>query len=286
MRKRCTVIILALALMISAGAVAGAQTNERLDAIELFPDVPPAVQPLFASDALDASIAQEPAGPPPTPLHTGIRAMAKHLVTNFKYLPSKENLFWAGAGGGLALAAHPFDDDVNEALVGNDTAEKIFKPGEILGNLGTLLGSASVVYAVGRIKDQPKVSHLGMDLIEALAMSEALTQTLKYTTRRERPDGSGKTSFPSGHAADTFAFATALERHLNWRYSVPAYVFASYVATSRLPADRHWLSDVVFGSAVGIIAGRTVTSHEAERPYPVALTIIPGGVAVMYVRNR
>jgi membrane-associated phospholipid phosphatase len=286
MRKRCTVIILALVSMISASAVAGAQTKERLDAIELFPDVPPAVQPLFTSDALDASIAQEPAGPPPTPLHTGIKAMAKHLVTNFKYLPSKENLFWAGAGGGLALAVHPFDDDVNEALVGNDTAEKIFKPGEILGNLGTLLGSASVVYAVGRIKDQPKVSHLGMDLIEALAMSEALTQTLKYTTRRERPDGSGKTSFPSGHAADTFAFATALERHLNWRYSVPAYVFASYVAASRLPADRHWLSDVVFGSAVGIIAGRTVTSHEAERPYPVALTIIPGGVAVMYVRDR
>jgi membrane-associated phospholipid phosphatase len=286
MRKRCTVIILALASMILASAVAGAQTNERLDAIELFPDGHPAVQPLFTADALDTSIAQEPAGPPPTPLHTGIKAMAKHLVTNFKYLPSKENLFWAGAGGGLALAAHPFDDDVNEALVGNDTAEKIFKPGEILGNLGTLLGSASVVYAVGRIKDQPKVSHLGMDLIEALAMSEALTQTLKYTTRRERPDGSGPTSFPSGHAADTFAFATALERHLNWRYSVPAYVFASYVATSRLPADRHWLSDVVFGSAVGIIAGRTVTSHEAERPYPVALTIIPGGVAVMYVRDR
>ena len=117
-------------------------------------------------------------------------------------------------------------------------------------------------------------------------MSEALTQTLKYTTRRERPDHSSKNSFPSGHAADTFAFATALERHLNWKYSIPAYVFSSYVALSRLPANRHWLSDAVFGSAVGIIAGRTVTSHEAERPYPVAVSIIPGGVAVMYVRNK
>ena len=286
MRKRCTVIILALTSMISMSALAGAQTNERPDAIALFPVVSPAAQPLFTPDALDASSAQQPAGPPPTPRHTGIKAMSKHLVTNFKYLPSMENLFWAGAGGGLALAVHPFDDNVNEYLVGNDTAEKIFKPGEILGELGTLLGSASVVYAVGRIKDQPKVSHLGMDLIEALAMSEALTQTLKYTTRRERPDHSSKNSFPSGHAADTFAFATALERHLNWRYSVPAYVFASYVAMSRLPANRHWLSDAVFGSAVGIIAGRTVTSSESERPYPVAITIIPGGVAIMYVRNK
>ena len=212
--------------------------------------------------------------------------MTKHLVTNFKYLPTMENLYWAGAGGGMALVVHPFDDDVNEALVGNDFAEAFFKPGEILGELYTLLGSASAVYAVGRIKDQPKVSHLGMDLIEALAMSEALTQTLKYTTGRERPDGSSKNSFPSGHAADTFAFATALERHLNWKYSVPAYIFSSYVALSRLPANRHWLSDAVFGSAVGIIAGRTVTSHESERPYPVAVSIIPGGLAVMYVRNK
>jgi membrane-associated phospholipid phosphatase len=229
---------------------------------------------------------QQPAGPAPTPRHTGIKTMAKHLVTNFKYLPTMENLYWAGAGGGLALIAHPFDDNVNHALVGNNTAENIFKAGEILGELPTLLGSATVVYATGRIGDKPKVSHLGMDLIEALAMSEALTQTLKYTVRRERPDGSSKNSFPSGHAADTFAFATALERHLNWRYSIIGYTFASYVAISRLPANRHWLSDAVFGSAVGIIAGRTVTSHESERPYPVALTIIPGGVAVMYTRHK
>jgi len=287
MRNGCTVIMLTLASILSASAGVGAQTNEvqRPDPIELFPIATAVARPLFTPDTLDASIAQQPAGPPPTPRHTGIKAMTKHLVTNFKYLPAKENLFWAGAGGGLAFAAHPFDDDVNEKLVGNDTADKIFKAGEVLGELGTLLGSASVVYAVGRIKDQPKVSHLGMDLIEALAMSEALTQTLKYATKRERPDHSGKNSFPSGHAADTFAFATALERHLNWRYSVPAYVFASYVAMSRLPANRHWLSDAVFGSAVGIIAGRTVTSHEAERPYPVAVVAVPGGMAIMYTRQ-
>jgi membrane-associated phospholipid phosphatase len=286
MRKRCTVIILTIASVISASGLVAAQTTGRPDAIELFPGVTRSTPPLFTPDGLDTYVAQQPAGPPPTPRHTGVKALTKHLVTNFKYLPSKENLFWAGAGGGLALAAHPFDDNVNEALVGSDTADKIFKAGEILGELGTLLGSASVVYAVGRIKDQPKVSHLGMDLIEALVMSEALTQTLKYTTRRERPDGSGKNSFPSGHAADTFAFATALERHLNWKYSIPAYVFSSYVGISRLPANRHWLSDAVFGAAVGIIAGRTVTSHEAERPFPVAVTAVPGGVAIMYVRQR
>jgi len=286
MQKRFELFVLSIALVISSSGVASAQTNDQPEALGLFPVVSKPAPPLFTVDSLETYVAQQPAGPPPTPRHTGIKAMTKHLVTNFKYLPSMENLYWAGAGGGLALAAHPFDDNVNEALVGNDTAEKIFRTGEVLGELGTLLGSASVVYAVGRIKDEPKISHLGMDLIEALAMSEALTQTIKYTTRRERPDGSGKNSFPSGHAADTFAFATALERHLDWKFSVPAYIFSSYVAISRLPANRHWLSDAVFGSAVGIIAGRTVTSHESERPYPVAVTIVPGGAAIMYVRRN
>jgi hypothetical protein len=227
----------------------------------------------------------QPAGPPPTPRHTGLKAMVKGLGRDVKELPSKENAIWAGIGGALALAVHPVDDEVNHKLINSQGAKRFFKAGEYLGELPTLITSAATVYAVGRLGDKPKVSHVGMDLIQSLAISEGITQTLKYTTRRERPDHSSKNSFPSGHSADTFAFATALERHLGWRYAGPAYVLASYVAISRMPANRHWLSDAVFGSAVGIIAGRTVTSDEASHPYPVAVTHVPGGVAVMYTRR-
>jgi hypothetical protein len=228
-------------------------------------------------------VVTKPAGPAPTPRHTGIKAMVKDLAIDFTHLPSKENLFWAGVGGGLALAVHPADESVHQTMVNSDFAHDFFKFGSYLGELYTLLPAAVTVYAVGRAKDQPKVSHMGMDLIQSLAVSEALVTGLKYATRRERPDGSGKTSFPSGHAADTFAFATALERHLGWKGAVPAYIFASYVAISRLPDNRHWLSDVVFGSTVGIIAGRTVTRH--GRDFPIAVAAVPGGAAIMYVRR-
>jgi len=108
--------------------------------------------------ALDLTTAfQQPAGPPPTPRHTGIKAMAKELVTDVKLLPSKENLMWAIIGGGLALAVHPADDNVNRALVGNTTAENFFKPGRVLGSLAVLMGSSVAVYATGRIRDQPRV---------------------------------------------------------------------------------------------------------------------------------
>ena len=125
---------------------------------------------------------------------------------------------------------------------------------------------------------------MGMDLLRSLVIAEFVTQSLKYTVRRERPDGSGANSFPSGHAADTMAFATALERHLGWRYAVPAYVLASYVAMSRLHDNVHFLSDVTAGAAVGIIAGRTVTRHGRDN-FPVTLMAVPGGAGIMYVRN-
>jgi membrane-associated phospholipid phosphatase len=282
----CVLAVLFVACGVAAPAQAQTGVERPLIDANAAPSstMPAFRSPLFPPTFDFDQVIQQPAGPPPTPRHTGIKALVKGLIIDFKHLPSRENLMWAGIGGGLALAVHPIDDNVNRGLVGNDFADKFFKPGEVLGELPTLLASASAVYAVGRLKDEPRVSHVGMDLIQSLAMSEALTQTLKYTTRRERPDGSGKNSFPSGHAADTFAFATALERHLGWRYAVPAYMFASYVAISRLPANRHWFSDAVFGASVGIIAGRTVTSHEAH-PFPVAVVHVPGGAAVMYVHR-
>lgn len=234
--------------------------------------------------AAGAQVITQPAGPPPTPRHTGVKAMFKDLYEDVKHLPSKENLFWVSVGGGLALAVHPIDDNTNEAWVGNSAIENFFKPGRILGSFPMLFGSAVTTYVVGRTTDKPRVSHMGMDLIESIAVSEAMVQPLKYMTQRERPDHSSKNSFPSGHAADTFAFATALERHLGWKGAVPAYILSSYVAISRVPANRHWLSDAVFGASVGIIAGRTVTRHGSK--FPVVVTGAPGGgFAVMYVRQ-
>jgi hypothetical protein len=125
---------------------------------------------------------------------------------------------------------------------------------------------------------------LSWNLYRSLAVAEGVTQTLKYSVRRERPDGNGRNSFPSGHAADTFAFATALGRHLGWRGALTAYIVSSYVAASRLRENRHFLSDVVFGATVGTTAGRTVTRHGRE--YYADVQFLPGGAALMFVRQR
>src|SRR5262249_22688082 len=135
MRGLLTGVVMAIALASAANERVHAQTNERPAGSQPSPVVSSPGSHSCAPEEAEAHTAQQPAGPPPTPRHTGIKALVTGIFTDLKYLPSKENLIWAGTGGGLALAVHPLDDDVNEALVGNAAAENFFKPGEILGEL-------------------------------------------------------------------------------------------------------------------------------------------------------
>ena len=125
-----------------------------------------------------------------------------------------------------------------------------------------------------------------MDLLQAQILTEMLVEPIKFATHRLRPDGSDHQSFPSGHAAVTFATATVIERHLGWRKAVLAYAIASYVAMSRLHDNKHYLSDVIFGAAVGSIAGRTVVHHEADYWAMTPVAVPGGGVALMVSRTR
>jgi hypothetical protein len=222
---------------------------------------------------------------PPTPEHTGLRALFHNLVEDITHLPSMQNAAIAGIGGGLALGAHPWDQTVNANLQSSSSADDWWAPGKYIGDTPEQIAASLTTYAIGRIFDQPKTAHLGMDLIQAQILTEMLVEPLKFATGRERPDGSNNQSFPSGHAAITFATATVIERHLGWRRSVLGYAIASYVATSRLHDNRHYLSDVIFGAAVGSIAGRTVVHHAADY-WAVAPMSVPGGVALVVTKVR
>jgi len=223
---------------------------------------------------------------PPTPAHTGIRALFGDLLEDVKHLPTKQNAYLAVLGGGLAAVAHPADSGLNVRLRSHyDGVNRAFGAGKYIGNTPEQVALSLGTYAFGRVTHRPKVSHLGMDLLQAQMMSELLVEPLKLAIHRTRPDGSNNRSFPSGHASVTFASATVIERHLGWRKSVLGYAIASYVAASRMHDNRHYLSDVVFGAAVGTIAGRTVVHHKAD-DWALTPVRVPGGVAVVFARVR
>lgn len=222
---------------------------------------------------------------PPTPEHTGFRALFTNYLEDVKHLPSMENVFWTLGGGVAALAVHPFDQSLNVHLRSHDTlVNDIWAPAKYYGDTPEQVGLSLATYAFGRLFDQPKVSHLGMDLIQAQMLAETIVEPLKFATRRQRPDGSNYQSFPSGHAAGTFAAATVIERHLGWKPAVIAYAIAAYVATSRLHDNVHYASDVAFGTGVGMIAGRTVTRHGREY-WGLMPESVPGGVAIVATRR-
>src|SRR5260221_4741863 len=134
-----------------------------------------------------------------------------------------QTVYIAAIGGGLAVAVHPVDQSFNARLMSSSHFVNVFfAPGKYLGDTPEQVAFSLTTYAVGRLRDQPKVAHLGMDLLQAQILSEILVEPLKFAVRRERPDGSNRQSFPSGHAAITFATATVIERHLGWRKSVLA----------------------------------------------------------------
>ena len=226
----------------------------------------------------------QPAGPPPTPVHTGFKAMIKKGIgRDFVQLPSKENLYWALGGGAGALAAHQGDQYVYDHIGGNPTADAFFKPGRVIG-LVVPIGGSVATYAWGRLRDEPRVSHVGTDLIQSQVIAQALTMALNYTTgengRINRPSTRSRQAMPRD-----FCVRDGTGASPGMEYAVPAFAGASYVAASRLPSNRHWFSDVVYGATVGIIAGRTVTSREAQ-PYPVSLSAVPGGAAIMVTPRK
>jgi hypothetical protein len=223
---------------------------------------------------------------PPTPPHTGIHALFSGLWLDIKNLPSPPNAYIAAIGGGAAAAVHPWDRTFNVRLRSHyDVVDDVFAPAKYYGNTPEQLALSIGTYAYGRIFDKPKVSHLGMDLLRAQIIAELIVQPLKFATHRERPDGSNFQSFPSGHAAATFAAATVIERHLGWKGAALGYGIASYVAASRLHDNVHNVSDVVFGSAVGVIAGRTVTVH-GRKMWTLTPGFVPGGVAILAMRTH
>jgi membrane-associated phospholipid phosphatase len=270
-----------LALLATMAQPPQVETVERFPSVEAVTVEPAAA--LGDPGPGDPADSNDPDDKPPTPPHTGVRALLDGLRLDITHLPSTSNLVIALAGGGAALAVHPFDQGFNARLVSHyDTLDDLFAAGKYIGNTPEQVAFSLGTYAFGRFFDEPKVSHLGMDLLRAQIIAELFVEPLKYTVRRERPDGSNSQSFPSGHAAVTFATATVIERHLGWKYSVLAYSVAAYVAVSRLHDDVHYLSDVVFGSALGVIAGRTVTEHGRET-WTMAPAFEPGGGAVFVV---
>ena len=82
---------------------------------------------------------------------------------------------------------------------------------------------------------------------------------IKYTAKEMRPDGSTANSWPSGHTATAFVGASLLHKEYGltrspW-FSVAGYGMATATGVMRVLNNRHWISDVMSGAAMGVGLG-------------------------------
>lgn len=116
----------------------------------------------------------------------------------------------------------------------------------------------------------------GMGLASLAAAATVFNLAVKPLSRRSRPDRIAEqvpiarqvrmpasTSFPSGHTAAAFAFATGVGRVLP-HAAVPLHGLAALVGYSRVHTGVHYPGDVVAGAVSGTVVAQLVT-HAIDR---------------------
>jgi hypothetical protein len=173
----------------------------------------------------------------------------------------------------LATTDRITGDEIGEANRQDNASRIISYAGSIYG----LAAVAGTFYFVGREKHDNRARETGLLATEAIIESAIVEGVLKSVTQRARPaDGverseffDGGSSFPSGHATGAWAVATVVanEYHDRLAVQIAAYGIASAVSVARFTGHKHYISDVVAGSALGWGIGRYVyKEHHRETP--------------------
>jgi membrane-associated phospholipid phosphatase len=102
------------------------------------------------------------------------------------------------------------------------------------------------------------------DLLLALGRTWSITAALKYSVNETRPNGEPH-SFPSGHASIAFASAEFIRKEYGWRWAAPSYAAASFVAWSRVEADKHYVHDVIAGALLGVLSNHDFWQYSGAR---------------------
>lgn len=123
----------------------------------------------------------------------------------------------------------------------------------------TQYAPAAMVYGLNAVGIKGKHNFRDRTIIYATSqlISAAFVLPLKHIVKEERPDGSNKLSFPSGHTATAFSSAQFMFREYkdtNFWLSISGYSLAVFTGVYRTVNDKHWVSDVVAGAGFGIFS--------------------------------
>jgi hypothetical protein len=137
--------------------------------------------------------------------------------------------------------------------------------------LGLEIGSAALAYGIGCGSHHSYLRETGFRALAAMGLAGATDLGLQFAFDRQYPYNSGGAgkfwgggrSFPSGHAATSFAFAAVIahryptNKWIKWG----AYALATGVSLSRYPSKKHFPSDILIGATLGYVTGTYLSGH-------------------------
>lgn len=171
---------------------------------------------------------------------------------------------WAPLAGAAAVMATRVDDDVSEWAVEqnfvfgspkradewSDRLRDVTRASAVISLLATPGGNDAAEVTVARFKS------LAVQSV-AVAGNAQMSNAIKRSVGRERPNGGNDRSFPSGHSSESFVQAAFARYHLNVIDAAPPVLqtgvdaVVAGVAWSRVEAGVHYPSDVLAGAALG-----------------------------------
>ena len=184
-----------------------------------------------------------------------------------------ENLAWElpiGAATGVLIA------EVDRPAVNRIQSKSLQDTSGLWSNVGlfTELAAGGVAWTMGCAGHHSAMGEAGFTALAAAGAAMTVDLAMKLTFARQYPYAHDTTaefwegghSFPSGHAATSFAFASTVAHrypHNPW-IKWGAYALASGVSMARYPAKKHYPSDILVGAALGYVTGSYMADHTVK----------------------
>lgn len=182
-----------------------------------------------------------------------------------------------GEGVGIVLVAYAFDNQIVTFVSHqqNHILNRYLTDVTHLGG-GYGIDVAAIMAGAGFFTRDEQMMDAGIDALESSAAAAGIVTPIgKRLVGRARPNrglgshsfnpfNSGFQSFPSGHATNAFAIASAIATRYDDSHWVPAvaYTLATSVAIARVHSRVHFASDVLAGGMIGhAIAKSIVANH-------------------------
>ncbi|MGE3151944.1 MAG: phosphatase PAP2 family protein [Nitrospiraceae bacterium] len=199
----------------------------------------------------------------------------EYVITSPLRMDRKSALVAGGVGltiGGLMVV----DKSIQRAFQENrtDTNDEIADTLEEIGfGRNVLMANVGLIGAGWLLREHEagnKLTRTALVSLEAQLFTEPLVGLTKFAVGRARPDAGEGTqsydpfegfdkSFPSSHAARTFAVAAVFADAYPQPIPFLVYTGAALISLSRIYLNEHFASDVFAGAALGFAIGKALS---------------------------